>query len=490
MIIEKTDDLDEVRDPAGADGKAGLLIWLMIASAFVVILNETIMGVAIPHLMSDLDITASTAQWLTTAFLLTMAIVIPVTGFLLDRFQTRSLFVAAMSLFSLGTLLAATAPGFNLLVVGRIVQASGTAVMLPLLMTTVMRLIAPEKRGRMMGRMSIVISVAPAIGPTLSGLVLSVLDWRWLFWLVLPIALLSLSAGARWIVNGAKTTAKPLDVLSALLSALGFGGLVYGLSLLGEGAHGYAPVSGWMAAGIGTLALLVFVVRQIALQRNDRALLDLRTFLSPAFTVSLVVIAISMMALFGSLILLPLYTQNALGLDVLQTGLLLLPGGLVMGLMAPLVGRAFDRVGPRPLVIPGSVIVSAMMWAMTLLDQHTPVILLLAGHVVLSIGLSLMFTPLFTSGLSALPPQLYSHGSATISTIQQVAGAAGTALFIGLMSMKMGELSAAGAALPEATAGGVHLAFLCGGAISLVAVLASLFVRRPAEGVKVMGLHH
>lgn len=455
-----------------------LVIGLLLASAFVMILNETIMGVALPHLMKDLGISANAAQWLTTAFLLTMAVVIPITGYLLERFHTRPVFIAALSLFSLGTLLGALAPGFPMLVVARVIQACGTAIVMPLLMTTVMRLVPPETRGRTMGSISIVISVAPAIGPTISGIILSALDWRWLFWLVLPIAVLALGAGVWRIRNVSTPRPAPLDILSVGLSALGFGGLVYGLSILGAGRVEGA-LSPWLPVIIGTLALVIFVVRQIRLQRHDKALLDLRTFLSPSFTIALLVLAISMMALFGSLILLPIYMQNVLGLSVLQTGMMLLPGGLAMGLAAPVVGRLFDRYGPTPLVLPGAIMVSAVMWAMALLDQTTPTALVLAGHVVLSIGLSLMFTPLFTSALGSLPARLYSHGSATIGTIQQVAGAAGTALFVALMSMQMARLSGTGADMVAATASGVQIAFLCGGIISTLAVIAAVFVRRP-----------
>lgn len=455
-----------------------LVIGLLLASAFVMILNETIMGVALPHLMKDLGISANAAQWLTTAFLLTMAVVIPITGYLLERFHTRPVFIAALSLFSLGTLLGALAPGFPMLVVARVIQACGTAIVMPLLMTTVMRLVPPETRGRTMGSISIVISVAPAIGPTISGIILSALDWRWLFWLVLPIAVLALGAGVWRIRNVSTPRPAPLDILSVGLSALGFGGLVYGLSILGAG-RAEGALSPWLPVIIGTLALVIFVVRQIRLQRHDKALLDLRTFLSPSFTIALLVLAISMMALFGSLILLPIYMQNVLGLSVLQTGMMLLPGGLAMGLAAPVVGRLFDRYGPTPLVLPGAIMVSAVMWAMALLDQTTPTALVLAGHVVLSIGLSLMFTPLFTSALGSLPARLYSHGSATIGTIQQVAGAAGTALFVALMSMQMARLSGTGADMVAATASGVQIAFLCGGIISTLAVIAAVFVRRP-----------
>src|SRR5690606_32568552 len=179
-----------------------------LVAAFVVILNETIMNVALPSLMIELDVSANTVQWLSTAFLLTMAVVIPLTGFLLQRFTTRFVFVLAMGLFSLGTLLAALAPGFLPLLVGRIVQASGTAIMMPLLMTTVLRLVPTHSRGSVLGTVSIVISVAPALGPTVSGIILQTLSWRFMFLLVLPIALAAIAIGARLLERSEEHTSE------------------------------------------------------------------------------------------------------------------------------------------------------------------------------------------------------------------------------------------------------------------------------------------
>lgn len=460
---------------------SGLVIGLLLVSAFVVILNETIMSVALPRLMEDLQITATTAQWLTTGFMLTMAVVIPVTGFLLQRFHVRPVFLTAMSLFSAGTLIAALAPGFGTLLLGRVVQASGTAIMMPLLMTTVLTLVPASSRGRMMGRISIVIAVAPAIGPTISGVVLSALDWRWMFWLVLPIALVSLALGAARIRN--VTTPRPgrIDVVSVALSALAFGGLLYGLSSLGEGGGGVHPVPLWLPVVVGAVALVAFVVRQLRLARRDAALLDLRVFATRAFAVAVGLVVISMMALFGSLIVLPLYLQQVLGLDTLSTGLLLLPGGAVMAVLSPVVGGLFDKVGPRPLVTPGAVVVSAALWIMTTLGPGTAVWHVVAAHVLLSVGLAFVFTPLLTSALGSLPPRLYSHGSAVVGTVQQLAGGAGTALFITLMTSTAAARAAEGASTVAATGAGVRAAFLVGAVLSLVAVAVSLLVRRPAQ---------
>lgn len=455
------------------------IIHLLIISAFVVILNETVMGVAIPHLMTDLGISALSAQWLTTGFLLTMAVVIPITGFLIQRIPTRKLYIIAMGLFVAGTAIAAIAPGFEVLLIGRIVQAGGTAIMLPLLMTTVMNLEPHETLGRRMGNISIVIAVAPAIGPTISGLILSSLNWRFLFIFVLPIAVTMLVVGAKFMRNVGKTSHAPIDVPSIILSAFGFGGVVFGLSSLGESSSGGNAALLIAPLVVGAVALALFVWRQLRLQRHDRALLDLSTFLTPTFTASVIMFVICMMGMFGALILLPLYMQNVLELSVLSSGLLLLPGGLAMGLLAPFVGRAYDKIGPRPLLLVGATLTSLALWglALTLSDTSSWVVLLI-GHIVFSIGLAFIFTPLFTSSLGSLPKHLYSHGSATVSTMQQVAAAAGTAFFVAVMSSVVAETLSRGGSEAAAFAGGIHTALLIAAAVATLAIVTAFFVKK------------
>lgn len=462
------------------------MIRLLLAASFVVILNETIMSVALSELMTDLGITAIAAQWLTTAFMLTMAVVIPITGFLLQRFNTRPVYTAAMSLFSAGTLIAALAPGFEVLLVGRIVQATGTAIMMPLLMTTLMTLVPAADRGRTMGNVSTVISVAPAIGPTISGIILNVLSWRWMFWLVLPIAAAMLLIGSRRIENVTEPRPAPLDIPSVILSAAGFGGLIYGLSLVGAGAgHGGTTTAAptalpmWLSLGVGAVGLAAFILRQLRLQRADRALLDLRTFQSTTFSIAVGLMAVSMAALFGTIVVLPIYLQQVLELEPVQVGLLLLPGGLLMGLLAPTVGRLYDRYGPRVLLVPGTAVVSGGLWFLSTVNESTSPFVVLGAHLVLSLGLALLFTPLFTAGLGAVRPQLYSHGSAIVGTVQQVAGAAGTALFVTVMSLQSAALAGAAPATSAAVSGGVRAAFLTGAFISLFAVVAAFFIRKP-----------
>lgn len=474
--------------PASAPSpRTGPVIALLVAAAFVVILNETIMSVALPRLMADLAISAATAQWLTTGFMLTMAVVIPLTGWALERFNIRTVFFTAMGLFAVGTLIAALAPGFGVLLAGRIVQAAGTAIMMPLLFTTVLNVVPPTHRGRMMGVISIVIAVAPAIGPTVSGVILSALDWRWMFWIVLPIAVLAIVLGAIWVKNVTVPQPVRFDVLSVILSALAFGGLIFGLSSIGEAATGHVLVPVWIPLTVGALALVGFVLRQVALQRDDRALLDLRTFSSRSFSLAVVLVVVAMGAMFGTLVLLPIYLQQVLGLSTLETGLMLLPGGVLMGVIAPIVGSLFDRFGPRPLVIPGMIVAAAALWGMTTFGVGTPVWWIIAVHLALNLGLGFVFTPLLTSALGSLPRPLYPHGSAIVGTVQQLAGAAGTALFVTVMSVGLAAGVEGGADAAEATAGGIHTAFLAGACIALAAVVLACFVKRPVDAADAAG---
>jgi len=453
------------------------VIRLLLVSAFVVILNETLMGVAIPRLIDDLGITATAAQWLTTAFMLTLAVVIPVTGFLMQRFQTRPMFLAAMSLFTLGTVIAAVSPGFEMLLVGRVVQASGTAIMMPLLFTTVFALVPPGIRGRVVGNISIVIAVAPAVGPTVSGAILAVADWRWLFIVMLPIALVALVLGAARIANVGVYKPGRLDVLSVVLSALGFGGFVYGLAQLGESAEGGSVIPLIALIG-GALTIGLFIWRQIVLQRTDGALLDLRTFSSRQFALSIAIVAIAYMALFGAIILLPLYVQAVLGFDTLTAGLAILPGALLQGILAPFIGRRYDAVGPRGLVLLGSILLIVSLAGMSMFAATTPLWLVTTAHIGLSLGLALLFTPLLTNGLSSLRPELNAYGSAIVGTIQQVAGAAGVALFITVSAVFAGPAAAEGASI---TAEGISAAFLVGTGIALITLPLVLFVRRVTQ---------
>ncbi len=452
-----------------------VLVWL-VAATFVVILNETIMINAIPRLMVQFDIDANAAQWLSTAFMLTMAVVIPVTGWFLQRVSTRAAFGTAMSVFCAGTLLAACAWTFPVLLLARIVQASGTAVMLPLLMTTLMAVVREGDRGRVMGNVTLAMSVAPALGPAVSGLVLGSLSWRWIFLVVLPVAAGIAVAGLWRLRNVGEPTAGRVDWASVLIAAIGFGTLVYGLSEIGvPGSRGI----GGVALAVGVVGVGAFVWRQLVLQREDRPLLDLRALRVRVFALSLSVMSIAFMAMLGSMILLQLYLQNVRGMSPLATGLLVMPGGLAMGLLGPRVGRVYDARGARVLVRPGAVGVLVAMVALSWIGSATPTLLVLGVHVLLMVSLAALFTPLFTMALGSLPPQLYSHGSSLLGTAQQVAGAMGTALVVTVMSSRAAALQGAGVSPVAASMTGLRWAFAVSAALCLlVLVLVMLLPAR------------
>lgn len=461
--------------PTTSSRATTVVLTVLVGSAFVMILNETILSVALRDLSVDLGVSATTVQWLTSGFLLTMAVVIPLTGYLLERFTPRQMFVAALSFFTAGTLLGALAPGFEVLLVARVLQACGTAVMIPLLMTTVLRLVPVERRGATMGTITIVIAVAPAVGPTVGGAILTSLDWRWMFWLVLPLSVAALVVGASFLRLPSPTRAVPLDVTSVVLSAVGFSGVLYGLSTLG-GGHGGSGGGGslvpWLAIVVGLVSLAVFARRQLRLARLDRALLDLRAFGHRDFTVGVVVSALVFLCFLGaSAILLPLYLQTVLGTTTFVSGLVLLPGGIALGLLGRPVGALYDRVGARRLVLPGATAMAVALWLFASLGESSPLAEVVGIHVLLMVGLGLMITPLMTDSLGALPQQLYSHGSAILSTLQQVAGAFGTAVFVSVATTA--SLDPAG--LPDAA--GLRLAFVVAGCIGVLAVGAALFVR-------------
>ncbi|WP_020384992.1 MDR family MFS transporter [Kribbella catacumbae] len=462
---------DTVDDPADSR-RTPAVIRLLTLATFVVILNETIMINAIPRLMTDLQITEQTAQWLSAAFMLTMASVIPVTGWFLQRVSTRSAYATAMGVFLTGTALAAVAPMFEVLLLARIIQATGTAVMMPLLMTTLMTVVSERDRGRVMGNVTLAISVAPAMGPTISGLILQLGSWRLLFVAVLPIAALIGWRGLASLENVGEPQYSTIDWFSVGAAAVGFGGLVYGLSLFTADRVG-VPAA---IVALGLVAIAVFVARQLGLQRKSVPLMDLRVLAHRTYALALVLMSVAFMAMMGSMILLPLYLQNLRGLSALQTGLLVMPGGLAMGLLGPTVGRLFDRFGGRVLILPGSVGILLSMAGFTQISMTMPYWQILGLHALLMVSLAAIFTPVFTLGLGALPPHLYPHGSSMLGTLQQVAAAIGTALVVTVMAARADSLIADGTAGPLAALDGMQLAFLISAVISLAVVAIAFWM--------------
>lgn len=459
-----------------APGSA-LVIGLLMGSTFLVLLNEMLLGVALPTLISDLKITPSAGQWLTTGYLLTLAVLIPATGFVMRRFHMRTIFLTSLSMFIIGTAVAAAAPGFGILLTGRIIQAIGTAVFVPLLMTTAMRLVPEARRGSIMALVTAVPAIAPALGPAVSGLVLSYLPWRWLFILILPIAVVALVLGAVKLKNITTPEHATLDLLSLLLSAVGFGALIFGLSSIGESVSGHALVSPVIPIAVGLLGVAAFVGRQIVLRRQGSdPFLDMRIFRTKSFVIPLLVMLFIAMNGFGILLVLPLILSGALGLGTLAIGLFLVPGGAMISLVSAIGGRIYDRTGPRPLVIPGGIIWAASIWFLSMLDETTSVWIYLAAYLVMTGSQALMWAPMTTMALSSLRSELYPYGSAAFTTVQQLAGAAGGAVLVSAYTIGANVASVSALTVSQTVDAG-QAAFTTAGILAFGAVIGTLFVR-------------
>jgi len=461
-----------------------VVIMVMILGVFVAILNETLLNVALTKIMNDIGIEPSTAQWLTTGYLLVIGVLIPVTAYLLQRFTTRSMFLAAMGLFTAGTFVAAIAPGFALLLIGRVLQAAGTGVLFPLLTNVVFSLVPLEKRGSAMGTIGIVITFAPAIGPTLSGIIVEHFSWRLLFLGVLPIALFVMGFAFVKLKNVTETSKPKIDLLSLLLSTLGFGGIVYGFSSAGEGHGEWGNSKVLIPIVVGLISLGLFTWRQFKI---PQPLLNLRAFGYGIFRISTLIMMIVMMAMFSAMMLLPIFLQNALGYTPLQAGLIMLPGGVVMGIMSPITGRLFDKFGAKWLAVVGLALIGNTLWQFAFITPETIYSKIMILNTLLMLGISMLMMPVMTNALNELPPPLYPHGTAIIGTLQQVSGAVGTALLVTVMTNGREQFldrptSTQGDAAQQilAITAGMKSAFLLAFALVAVAWAVSFFLKRAA----------
>src|SRR5690625_3686001 len=379
--------------------------------------------------MRDLNLTENTVQWLQSIFMLVNGIMIPITAFLIDRFTTRQLFLAAMGTFAMGTLICAVAPSFEFLMAGRIAQAAGAGIMMPL-MQTIMFLIFPiEKRGTAMGIFGLVIAFAPAIGPSLSGWLVDQFPWRSVFYVVLPIAIINIIVAYFILKNVTEQTHPKLDTLSIILSTLGFGGLLFGFSVAGDGGWGNAQVI--VSIIVGAITLTWFIFRQL---RLEQPILEFRIFKYKVFSLTTGLGMVVFIAMIGTAVIVPLLMQNMLGFTAFQSGLALLPGALIMGFMNPITGRLFDKFGARYLAIIGLSILTITTFMFSTLSTETTFAFIAITNAIRMLGISMVMMPVTTAGLNQLPIRLIAHGSAMNNTMRQVAGAVGTALLVTVMT--------------------------------------------------------
>ncbi|WP_430135714.1 DHA2 family efflux MFS transporter permease subunit [Neobacillus pocheonensis] len=460
-------------------------MFIMILGAFIATLNQTVMSVATPELMVEFKISASTAQWLTTGYMLVNGVLIPITAYLMQRFSTRQLFQASMFIFLAGTVVSSLATGFPLLLTGRMIQAAGAGIIMPLLTNVILTIFPPDKRGGAMGMVGLAIIFAPAIGPTLAGYILENYKWETMFYGMIPIAILVIVLGFIYLRNVSEPIKKRLDILSVALSTIGFGALLYGFSRAGSLGWSDKEVLSTIATGI--LALALFSWKAL---KSKNPLLDLRAFKYNMFSLTTIINIAVTMVMYADMMLLPLYLQNIRGYSPIESGLLLLPGALIMGLLMPVTGKLFDRFGAKWLTVIGMIITIITTLGFTNLTDSTSYIYLVLMSTGRRIGMALMMMPLQTAGLNQLPQSLNAHGTAISNTVRQVAGAVGTSLLVTVMSDRtkshlqdMIPTAAAkglnqGQLIKEATIQGINDAYLVIIGIGIIGLLLSFFIKK------------
>ncbi|KAA9004223.1 DHA2 family efflux MFS transporter permease subunit [Paenibacillus spiritus] len=470
--------------------KAPIVASLLIA-AFVAILSQTLLNVALPKMMDDLKIGENTIQWLITGYMLVNGILVPISAYLIGRFTTRQLFLAATGLFTAGTVLCAAAPSFEFLLAGRLIQAAGAGILMPLMSIVFLTIFPIEQRGKAMGMMGLAMIFAPAVGPTLSGWIVENYSWRVLFYIVLPIAVIGLVFGAVSMRNVGQTTRPKFDTLGVTFSTLGFGGLLYGFSDASNDGWDSPRVLVSLIAGV--VFLILFVWREM---KTEKPILEFRVFKYDMFSLTTVINVIITMAMFSAMILLPIFLQNIRGFSPVKSGLLLLPGALLMGLMSPITGMIFDRIGARWLAVIGLLITTLTTYELSRLTVSTTYNHMLLLYTLRMFGMSMLMMPIQTAGLNQLPRRLNAHGSAMSQTLRNVAGALGTALLVTLFmnaSEDRGkELVQAAGINPadpanqtkmleitqQATVYGINHAFVVSMWMAVAALALAFFIRR------------
>lgn len=475
--------LSKIVDTTDSSIKKGPILFIMILGAFLATLNQTVMSVATPELMVDFDISATTAQWLTTGYMLVNGILIPITAYFMQRFTTRQLFQASMVIFLVGTIVSAVATNFPVLLTGRMIQAAGAGIIMPLLTNVILTLFPPNKRGGAMGMVGFAIIFAPAIGPTMAGYILENFKWEVMFYGMIPFTLIVIVFGFIYLKNVSEQISTKLDFLSVTLSTLAFGFLLYGFSR--AGSEGWSSSEVLVSIAVGIVSLGLFTWRQLS---SSNPLLDLRVFKYNMFSLTTIINIAVTMVMYADMMLLPLYLQSARGYTALESGLLLLPGALVMGFLMPVTGKLFDRYGAKWLSIIGLIItIATTVGFINLTDStsYTYLVLMSTGR---RIGMALMLMPIQTAGLNQLPSKLNAHGTAISNTIRQVAGAVGTSLLVTVMTNRtethVKEMMASGVntgsqehMIVEATIQGINDAYVVIIGIGLIGLILSFFIK-------------
>ncbi|MCH4826649.1 DHA2 family efflux MFS transporter permease subunit [Planococcus halocryophilus] len=449
------------------------LLAVLLSGAFITILNQTLISTALPPIMNDLKISESTVQWLQSIFMLVNGIMIPITAFLIGKFSTRSLFLTAMSMFAAGTLLAAVSPNFTFLLGGRVLQGAGAGIMMPLLQTILFLVFPVSQRGKAMGMFGLIIAFAPAIGPSLSGYLVDNYPWRSVFYVVFPIAIVIIISAYFLLKNVTEQTNPKMDFLSIALSTLGFGGLLYGFSIAGN--VGWLSPNVLISLVIGAVTLFWFITRQLKLKEP---ILEFRVFKYSIFSIATALGMIVFSSMIATTVILPLFMQNLLGFNAFHSGLMLLPGAIIMGIMNPVSGALFDKYGAKWLLRLGFAILTVTTFFFANLSQDTTFLYLAVLNAIRMGGIAMVMMPSTTLGLNQLPDHLISHGTAMNNTFRQISGAIGTAVLVTITVTAASGSSIAGAIQ------GVNVAFIVAGFVAAIGFLISFAIKSPKPVTK------
>lgn len=446
-----------------------MIMTILILGGFVVVLNQTLLPVAIPTLMTEFAVSASLAQWVTTAFLLANGIVIPISASLIDRYPNKPLLIIALFIFLVGTSLAALAPNFSTLIAGRVIQGISAGLVMPIGQTAIMSLYPPKERGAAMGLVGMVIAFAPAIGPSYAGWLIEQQSWRFIFLSLLPITLIVLALATRFMQSVGEPQPSHLDWRSVTLSSLGWGGLLFGVSVGGTQGWTHANTLGSLAVGI--IALSIFVPMQ---WRLATPMLEFRVFESPEFRRTTVLSILVFALMISTQNLVPLYVQSVRSSGALQTGLLLLPGAILMGIMSPISGRLYDRFGVRWLAVTGFGLMMAALIIFASLSEASPLSWVMVAFSLHMLGISTLMMPLITAGINALPRRLIAQGTAVNNTLRMIGGSIFTALMVSLTTM-VAQLSLRES--PGSLLIGLNVAFAFAALCALMGLLTALRLR-------------
>ncbi len=441
----------------------------MLVGAFVGMFSETSLNIALPSLMASLGITTATAQWLVTGYMLVIGVVLPLNSLITKWFTTRQVVIFGLSDFLVGAIIAALAPSFPILLFGRMIQGIATGLILPLMFTVAMQVFSPAKIGAAMGACAMVIMFAPAIGPTLTGLILAKLSWHWIFWAFVPFLVIALIFALTSLENVGQLTKPKIDVLSILTSVVGFASVVTAVSFASSHGWGSPLVLGLLLFGI--IVLAAYAYRQVHI---DSPILNLKIFAIPAFRAGALMVMLDFGIILSAMYILPMYMQKGLLLPVAMTGIIMLPGGVVNALVSAVSGRLFDNFGAKWLTRLGFLI--AIIGSIMLLTTgaHTAVMFVIAAHIVLMIGCPLAMSPAQTHALNALAGPTSGDGSTIMNTMQQIVGAISTALATSLLGI--GQAASHLGAQGAFTAG-VHVAIYLPLALAVIALIIALTTR-------------